>query len=55
MNTVASYPLTRNYYENNSLRIIFRNKIRGGFCSQNVQEKKDGFKELRVGFAIFRK
>ena len=33
------YPLTRNYYENNSLRIIFRN-FRGNLHSQNLQERK---------------
>ena len=47
------YPLTRKYYENNSLRIIYRNYW-GILSSRNVQEKKT-FKELRVRFVIFRK
>ena len=48
--TDNDYPLTRNYYENNSLRIIFRN-----FVLSKCPGKKDIFKELRVRFVIFRK
>ena len=47
------YPLTRNYYENNSL--IFFRKFRGILCSQNLRKRKFFFKELRVKFAIFQK
>ena len=36
---VSPYPLTRNYCEKNSLRIIFRN-FRGKLHSQNLQERK---------------
>ena len=46
--------LTRNYYENNSLRIIFRN-FRGILSSRNVQERKTFSEKLRVRFVIFRK
>ena len=38
-NCPRAYPLTRNYYKNNSLRIIFRN-FEGISCSRNVQERK---------------
>ena len=34
-----AYPLTRNYYENNSLRIAFRN-FWVILCSENLQERK---------------
>ena len=49
-----TYPLTRNCYENNTLRIIFRN-IRDILCSRNVQERKTVCKELRVRFLILPK
>ena len=48
------YPLTRNYYENNSLRLIFPNFPEGSHL-QNLREKKDFFKELRMKFVIFQK
>ena len=47
-----TYPLTRNYYENNSLRIIFRNFLRD-FELLKFPGKTDFFKELRVKFVIF--
>ena len=49
-----TYPLTRNYYDNNSLRVIVRN-FWGSSHLQNVQEKEDFFKELRMKFVIFSK
>ena len=48
-----NYPPTRNYYENNSLRIIFR--IFEDFELSECPGKKDIFKELRVRFVIFPK
>ena len=48
------YPLTRNYYENNSLRIIFRN-FQGVSHPENSPRRKDFFKELRIKFVIFQK
>ena len=36
------YPLTQSYYENDSLRIIFRN-FWGNLRSQNLWEKEDFF------------
>ena len=39
INGMDSYPLTRNYYENNSLRIIFRN-FGGILSSSNSHERK---------------
>ena len=41
-NNKAMYPLTRNYYENNSLTIIFRN-FWGNSCPLNLREKKTFF------------
>ena len=51
---VRQYPLTRNYYENNSPRITFRN-FRGKLRSQNLRERKTFFQKLRVRFVIFQK
>ena len=48
------YPLTRNYYENNSLRIIFA-IITRDFVLSKCPGKKDMFKELRVRFVTFPK
>ena len=48
------YPLTRNYYENNSLRLIFCN-FGAILCSKILRERRDFFKELRVRFVIFQK
>ena len=46
------YPLTRNCYKNDSLRIIIRNFLRR-FALSKCPGKKDIFKELRVRFVIF--
>ena len=42
------------FYENNSLRIIFRTFLRD-FVLSKCPQKKDIFKELRVRFVIFQK
>ena len=49
--TQKQYPLTQNYYENNSLRLIFRNNFEG-FCAPEMSRKEKNFKELRVRFVI---
>ena len=38
-NLSGNYPLTRNYYENNSLRIIFRN-FQAVLYRQNLRERR---------------
>ena len=48
------YPLTRNFYESNSLRFIFF-AIFEGSCALESPGKKDFCKELRMRFVIFRK
>ena len=46
------YPLTRYYYENNSLRVIFSVILRD-FVLSKCPDNKDIFKELRVRCVIF--
>ena len=42
--TGQHYPLTRKYYENNSLRIIFRNFE--GFCALEMSRKERHFQGI---------
>ena len=46
-----SYPLTRNYYENNFSRIIFRNFL-SDFAPSKSLGKNELFRKLRVKFVI---
>ena len=37
---IYNHPLTRNYYENNSLRIIFRNNFEAILYPRNLRERR---------------